>query len=262
MKLLNLGCGTHYHNSWTNLDFVSTGKNVIAHNLLQGVPFEDNSFDVVYHSHVLEHFNKKDGKAFIKECHRVLKPGGIIRIAVPDLEQIARNYISFLEKSLEGNKNAENNYNWTVIEMYDQTVRNYSGGEMGAYLKSNMPNADFVYSRIGKPSSSKGNYPTPKPNPMRFLNPTKYLQKLKDLLMSDEEKKALKIGQFRLHGEVHLCMYDRFSLGRLLQNIGFESLEVQTAFDSNITDWKTFELDAIGEDIRKPDSLFMEAIKQ
>ena len=57
-------------------------------------------------------------------------------------------------------------------------------------------------------------------------------------------------------------MYDRFSLGRLLQNIGFESLEVQTAFDSNITDWKTFELDAIGEDIRKPDSLFMEAIKQ
>ena len=42
MELLNLGCGTRFHPSWTNVDFVSTGNNVIAHNLLNGIPFEDN----------------------------------------------------------------------------------------------------------------------------------------------------------------------------------------------------------------------------
>jgi predicted SAM-dependent methyltransferase len=64
MKYLNLGCGSHYSTAteWTNLDFTSLDNNVIAHNLLTGIPFEDNSFDLVYHSHVLEHFSKEDGE--------------------------------------------------------------------------------------------------------------------------------------------------------------------------------------------------------
>lgn len=110
MKLLNLGCGTHFHNDWTNLDFVSTGENVIAHDLLKGIPFKNKSFDVVYHSHVLEHFRKEDGAAFMKECYRVLKPGGIIRVVLPNLETIVKNYIQFLDAALLGNKRAEHNY--------------------------------------------------------------------------------------------------------------------------------------------------------
>ena len=68
MKYLNLGCGSHYSTAteWTNLDFTSLDNNVIAHNLLIGIPFEDNSFDLVYHSHVLEHFSKEDGETFIE----------------------------------------------------------------------------------------------------------------------------------------------------------------------------------------------------
>ena len=261
MKLLNLGCGTHYHNDWTNLDFISTGESVIAYNLLNGIPFDQNSFDVIYHSHVLEHFEEKDGANFIKHCFNVLKPGGIIRIAVPDLEQIVRNYIKYLDASLEQNKQAEHNYNWTLIELYDQTVRNYSGGKMGDYLKSNMPNPDFVYSRIGKPKNSTSiNYPLHRPSPLRFINPKTYLRKIKSMLLSSEEKKALKIGRFRLQGEVHLCMYDRFSLKRLLKNVGFKDVEVKDAFKSSIPDWNNYNLDANGE-IRKPDSLFMEAVK-
>ena len=103
MKFLNLGCGSHYSQKaeWTNIDFVSTGKDVIGHNLLRGIPFEDNRFDLVYHSHVLEHFSKEEGDTFISECLRVLKPGGTLRIAVPDLERIAKEYLQCLEKGLQ-----------------------------------------------------------------------------------------------------------------------------------------------------------------
>jgi predicted SAM-dependent methyltransferase len=93
MKLLNLGCGNRYHPDWTNVNFTSTGDGVIAHNLTQGIPFPDNYFDVVYHSHVLEHFPKAQAEDFIKDCYRVLCPQGILRVVVPDLEEIARTYL-------------------------------------------------------------------------------------------------------------------------------------------------------------------------
>ena len=59
LRLLNLGCGNRYHHSWINMDFSPRGADVIAHNLYKGIPSESNTFDVVYHSHLLEHFPKK-----------------------------------------------------------------------------------------------------------------------------------------------------------------------------------------------------------
>ncbi len=46
LPYINLGCGSTIHKDWTNVDFVSTSENVRAHNLLQGVPFGDNTFEV------------------------------------------------------------------------------------------------------------------------------------------------------------------------------------------------------------------------
>ncbi len=57
----------------------------------QGIPFPDRSFDVVYHSHVLEHLSKSEASKFLKECSRVLRPQGVLRVVVPDLEEIANN---------------------------------------------------------------------------------------------------------------------------------------------------------------------------
>src|SRR5437868_3074633 len=96
LHYLNLGCGATWHKDWTNIDFVSTSGSVEAHNLLNGIPRPDQSFQVVYHSHVLEHFPKAKAAGFISECYRVLQPEGVIRIAIPDLEQIALNYIKYL----------------------------------------------------------------------------------------------------------------------------------------------------------------------
>ncbi|HEY9706602.1 MAG TPA: methyltransferase domain-containing protein, partial [Oculatellaceae cyanobacterium] len=150
MNYLNLGCGRRFHPAWTNVDFVSTGEGVIAHNLTNGIPFPDASFDVVYHSHVLEHFPKTEAEVFLRECYRVLRPQGVLRVVVPDLEQIARTYLIALEQASSGSQEWASNYEWILLEMYDQTQRNHSGGEMAAYLfKENIPNQEFVLKRYG-----------------------------------------------------------------------------------------------------------------
>jgi predicted SAM-dependent methyltransferase len=293
MKLLNLGCGTKYHKNWINIDFVSTGEGVIAHNLTKGIPFEDECFDVVYHSHVLEHFSKKDGAVFIKECYRVLKPKGIIRIAVPDLENIIKHYLEQLNKALAGDEKAKYNYDWMMLELYDQTVRNYSGGAMAEYLyQENLPNEDFIYNRVGNEARNiRENYldfnykvnPEKKSDKEEKSGSAKkkisfrsYLaNKIKSALFSKElerirnkEKKYnqiteyQRIGAFRLGGEVHQWMYDRYSLATLLKDTGFSEPEVKTAFKSSIPQWESYELESKDGLVFKPDSLFMEAVKK
>ena len=55
-------------------------------------PYPDDSVTAVYSSHMLEHIPRSAAAFCLKECHRVLKPGGVIRIAVPDLDQWIREY--------------------------------------------------------------------------------------------------------------------------------------------------------------------------
>jgi predicted SAM-dependent methyltransferase len=273
MNYLNLGCGKRFHKDWVNLDFVSNSPFVKAHNLLNGIPFENNTFDVVYHSHVLEHFNQVDGKKFIKECYRVLKSGGIIRIAVPDLEQIVRQYLKKLEESLDGNIQSQYDYNWIMLELFDQTVRNTSGGEMAKYLiQDQIPNEKYVYERVGQEAkdlreqffNAKKNPQANakvKTSPFRFLSINYYLNKFKKPTQDEKEMQALKIGKFRLGGEIHQWMYDRFSLQRLLTDVGFTDFEVKSVAQSNINHWHSYELEEKNGVVFKPDSLFVEAKK-
>jgi predicted SAM-dependent methyltransferase len=262
---LNLGCGYTYHIDWTNIDFVSTGEHVIAHNLLSGIPFKNETFEVIYHSHVLEHFLKDDAVNFLKECNRVLKPNGIIRIAIPDLEQIARNYIRYMEDSINGVPGASEKYNWTMLELFDQAVRTKGGGEMATYIADKSKNNDeFLIERNGKETEDliknlriKKSKIISKPS---YTLKQRIKSKLTRLLLGDDVK-ALYIGKFRLSGEIHQWMYDRYSLTELLKNIGFKEVKVVKADESAIKDWNIFQLDMQNGKIRKPDSLYIEAIK-
>ena len=258
VKMLNLGCGTRYHPDWVNLNFTSTGPDVIAHNLYNGIPFNGESFEVVYHSHLLEHFPKNYAPTFLKECHRVLKPGGIMRIAVPDLEQIARSYVYFLEKSLQGDLEAQKRYEWIMIELCDQMVRNRPGGEMLEFWKKTpMPAEDYVFKRVG---------PEIKNSILGFRNHSQNNanhEKLNSWPKAEVRQPDLqKVSHFRASGEIHQWMYDRYSLSKLLAETGFSKIRQCNAVESDIPNFKSYLLDAeVNGMIRKPDSLFIEAYR-
>ena len=76
MMRANLGCGNQICPGWINIDITRTGPNVVAHDLSTGIPLPNESCEVVYHSHVLEHLKRPDAQFFMGECFRVLKPGG------------------------------------------------------------------------------------------------------------------------------------------------------------------------------------------
>jgi predicted SAM-dependent methyltransferase len=267
LNYLNLGCGATYHPDWTNVDFVSTGPGVIAHNLVSGFPFPDSKFDVVYHSHVLEHLPKDKAEFFTNECHRILKKGGMLRVVIPDLEQIARNYLKYLEESLNNVPKANEKYEWTLLEMYDQVVRSKEGGEMIAFIQDETKKIDdFLLERNGHEvqllidNLRKKQGDSPQKKSTSFNLNGRIRNKLLRILLKDDYEK-LKAARFRSAGEIHQWMYDRYSLFKLLDKCGFSEIKVMTAFTSDIFDWNSFGLDGRDNKIRKADSLFMEARK-
>ncbi|MFT6735317.1 MAG: putative SAM-dependent methyltransferase [Polaribacter sp.] len=276
MKLLNLGCGTSHHADWTNIDFVSTHPNVKAHNLLHGIPFADQSYDVVYHSHVLEHFPKEAARTFLSQCNRVLKTGGILRAVVPDLESIVKCYLEKLEQCCEDNSCVADDYDWIMLELYDQVVRNQSGGEMESFLVNlNEKDRLFVRERIGDEAEAIWRSPNIVPRARRLiflmnrigsrasikLLREKLASWLVYLIAGNAAFKSFREGIFRNRGEVHQWMYDRYSLKRLLENAGFKDVKVCTAHESRIFKFEKYSLDVANGNVRKPDSLYIEATK-
>ena len=260
--LLNLGCGSKYHKDWINIDFVSDDPNVMNYDLLRGIPYPANYFDAVYHSQVLEHFEKDVAVKFIKECFRVLKPGGIIRVVVPDLENIASEYLRLVKENIENpTASSRADYEWIMLELYDQTVRNKSGGMMADFLKDpEIINKDFVESRIGysdKAERSKTLSSKAARKNVLFRIRRKVSRFLKNIFSNRKSK----IGDLRISGEIHYWMYDRFSLSELLKRAGFENFEVRDAFSSSIPDWNKYELDVRNGKPFDPKALFTEAFK-
>jgi predicted SAM-dependent methyltransferase len=150
MNLINIGCGSVIHSSWKNLDLVPASIDVESCDFRKGIPYPDIFFDACYSSHVLEHLKPQNARNLLSECYRILKSNGIIRIVVPDLETIARTYLLSLEQAEAGIVEAIPNYDWIMLELYDQIVRSHTGGEMQAYLsQSHIPNETFIKSRIG-----------------------------------------------------------------------------------------------------------------
>lgn len=94
---LNVGCGTDYKKGWINIDNNSDqniDKNKLDLNwdLRNPLPFDDNSVDFIFHEHFIEHLTVEEGQKIIKDLMRVLKPGGVMRIATPDLVSIVNKY--------------------------------------------------------------------------------------------------------------------------------------------------------------------------
>jgi predicted SAM-dependent methyltransferase len=120
---VNVGCGSSPTAGWVNIDnspsvalsrlpdallkalarlgLLSPERLQVVHAARQfairrasatNLPFRSGSVDMVYSSHMLEHLDREQAREFLAEAHRVLRPGGWIRIVVPDLERYVREY--------------------------------------------------------------------------------------------------------------------------------------------------------------------------
>lgn len=259
MKYLNIGCGNNYHSDWINLDLYRN-RQVKYYNIKNKLPFFSNSVDVVYHSHVLEHLNKEEAERFIKDCFRVLKFGGIMRVVVPDLEQITKEYLVNLEKGFESmDRETIFNYNWNKIEMFDQIIRKKIGGEMINTIELGNFNREYVVGRNGDElikiieASSQGR--GLKYLVLNFIQKRNLLNKLLSIFIRKLDP--------RKSGETHKWMYDKLDLKILLESAGFKDFSILAYNESDIKDWFKYSLDksSFGDFPRKPDSLFIEVKK-
>lgn len=82
---------------------VKAPPNLLAWNFgKRPLPFSDGSVDAVFTSHTLEHFPRWRAENVAREAHRVLRPGGVLRVTVPDLEVICRRFLLTKGASPEG----------------------------------------------------------------------------------------------------------------------------------------------------------------
>lgn len=90
---LHIGCGTNHFPGWTHLGMNAALPHVDAlWHSADGLPCEDATCQFIYSEHFLEHLNISEGRAFLRECHRALQPGGVVRIAMPDLRDCVSQY--------------------------------------------------------------------------------------------------------------------------------------------------------------------------
>lgn len=158
MKILNLGCGVKTSERTINIDWsvylrIKSSKllslaakpfmtphrrkrlagvvdeNVIVHNLAKGIPFEDSSVDAVYHCHLFEHLDRDVAVRFLKEAHRVLKPGGIHRIVIPDFEALTRRYLAHLDEA-SGDQKSAAEHDEFIGSIIEQSVRREAAGTL------------------------------------------------------------------------------------------------------------------------------------
>jgi predicted SAM-dependent methyltransferase len=103
---LNLGCGSDYKEGYLNVDFSdvsSEGKKIkgdLIHNLLEPLPFENNSVNQIVFRETLEHFNRHNGLKVLKEIYRVLSLGGLLDLSVPPAEKQLKLFLQFFRKEI------------------------------------------------------------------------------------------------------------------------------------------------------------------
>ena len=258
---LNIGCGTRFFPEWTNVD-LAPARGVQAWDIRKSLPCDSGVFDATYSSHLLEHLTPASGRAFLAEQFRLLKPGGICRVVVPDLETICREYLRHLEAATtQPTRDALLRYHWMLLELLDQMTREQSGGLMRQALERGEFDESFVRQRMGDQFAhyyrTLGGIPStasPRPHFGKWIG-----QSVKRIFRTLRGQSA----DPRDSGEAHKWMYDRLSLRLLFTDVGFENFTVCSFDESTIPHWNRYNLDKslAGDHPRKPDSLYVEARK-
>ena len=120
---LHLGCGHRYIPGYVHIDLLRA-PHVDIVGPVEKLPFSASSISLIYASHLLEHFGRYEYKQVLAEWFRVLKPGGVLRLAVPDFAACAAIYyesglvdgLSGLVGLLVGGQRDDNDYHKMIFD--------------------------------------------------------------------------------------------------------------------------------------------------
>lgn len=275
MVALNLACGIYYISNldWVNVDWEANSPHVQQMDLTNSLRLESESFDFVYTSHFIEHLTLLQAEMLLKECYRILSPGGIIRIVTPDFEKYCKEYLSQIDS---GNKlNAE----FLKSTLIDQMVRTTPGGESGAWgkvLENNVDLQNFKAYWIGSSQNRKQSLQIARSITKSLYRKMKQIFKNPQMIKRNLIWKYCKfVGLlypkwfrnqhiiFSRPGERHLYLFDFDSLKKLMEIIGFADV-IRTsakATTSLRSDLHILDLDLDGNPRKGEESMFVEARK-
>src|SRR4029453_13759379 len=98
------------------------GPAVIQHDLTRGIPFPDATYDLVYHASMLSCMRPAEALSLMREWRRVLKPGGVLRVASEDLEQMCRVYLEKLDAACRGDRMSAKDCEWILLGIFHQST--------------------------------------------------------------------------------------------------------------------------------------------
>lgn len=277
--LVNIGCGSIFHEAWLNLDVEPEDRRVTRLDVRRGIPLGDGCADACYSSHVIEHLSPEAASGFLREQHRVLRSGGVIRVVAPDLENIARFYVDQLDAAPADSRPTFEHHH-AIAELIDQLVRTYPGGRLASLWRETPPEKRaWVLERMGYVAQGQLSQAPSEQLPYlarlfrAIANPAHrarlmrraheaFVRLLVRAAGGRRLANAFAEGCFRNQGDVHRWMYDRVTLGESLRQAGFSDPEFCRLGESRILNWHLYGLEIREGKSLKPNSLVVEAVKQ
>ena len=269
--MCNIACGNNYINHWINFDYFPHSKFVKKANLLERLPIDNDSANIVYSSHFIEHIPRDLVNGFLEECFRITKSRGVLRLVLPDWEELCSTYLTLRQSGGSQHERAD----FLMVEMLDQCVRRVSGGELGAYydMLQAQPNAhhdliEFIRRRTGHNFHPMVNV-KPGSRWLRFINTARkihsklerlYIRSVISLLPSAFRQQNVSLAGV---GENHAWMYDFHTIKHSLSEAGFIDVQRMSATTSNISDFPFIPLDVNPDGLPRKgkESMYIEAVK-
>ena len=235
------------------------GRNPVKARIGRKLAFPSAGFDVIYLSHVLEHHQDHQLVPALRDMHRLLKPGGVLRISTPDVERDARLYLAALERALQ-NPSEENQaaYLLAVTRSIDQCVRSEGGGEMKRVVEDRLwrdEDLDAAYGKaldylVGRGESARG---LPK-RPRRDVRDLPFALWRGALALVSKGHPATT-------GEYDVSKLDEFVLNGALETAGFADIRRCEGHESRIRGWERWDFDRAADGTLLEPGLYLEALR-
>jgi hypothetical protein len=256
--------GQTFLEQWNNLVFAAVPGPPLANTRYVDLStatlgFADETFDAVYVNHVFEHLTPSQGERCARQIFNALKPGGIWRVSVPDLEALCQHYLETLVAA-DSHPTRENavRYRWAVMSIFEQMVRNRSGGlmqdaiEQGDYDDAQLRDLfgdmlrPLVERRQSAGSRAAGAGHQPRQARQRrsvtFRTVLSRIYWAARTILGKPQPYTDRLDP-RVTKEAVQWMYDRFSLRCLVERAGFEDVRQMDHVSSSIPGWPAYDFD-------------------